>query len=346
MSYLYWSYSHNVEDEVLNLLAENAREANVLGSSNGMPIISVSDPDSDALRLTVDLLAKKQIVGAALLSRPRFEDNFWLASGWWGRLVVERAEVSRVESVLNRLQHDGEDFERNLMIFRIHEKVSPPSEESAALVQDDPYKYYGNLADPSMGGANALYAAGFEAAQARKLSDDRIVVAPPEVLGFKLDTGKNSVVALRKKHTIAVEAVGFNRDSITEVADLFAKHRIDFDCSGVKRKFDIWRKSGLDFAVGLVIRGLTDPPVVIPVGSVYQQPFISSQKQNLAIAQKTSSIVAAGATVPLILPAWCLNEKFSPPNGPVVPTLLISVAAGGTQEEVWEKIKDRYQRLQ
>ena len=42
MSHLYWSCSHDVQEEVLHLLAENGREANVLGSDNGMPIISIS----------------------------------------------------------------------------------------------------------------------------------------------------------------------------------------------------------------------------------------------------------------------------------------------------------------
>ena len=262
-----------------------------------------------------------------------------------------------MESVLNRLRPEGEHSERNLVIFGLGEKVVPPPEEAAdvftedeevvvgAHVREHPYKYYGDLADPLTGGASALYAAGIEAAQARHLPDDRIVVASPEALGFGLDTGKNSVVAWIKKSTIAIEAIGFCRNSIMEAAHFFTNHQIDVDRDDLERKLDAWRKEELDLAVGLVLRGLQDPPVVIPVGSVYQQPSIGSQKQNLAIAKPARPMVAAGATVPLVLPAWCLNPTFSPPNGPLVPTPLISTSAGGTQQAVWRRIDDRYRGL-
>ena len=353
MSYLYWSCSNDVKEEVLRLLAEYVREANVLGSGNGMPIISISNPDPEALRLTADLLARQRIVSAALMSGPLLEDDLWIAAEWWGRMVVERTEVTRMESVSNRLLPEREHSERNLVIFRLDEKVTLPPEEADVLTQDEqvvigahvrehPYKYYGDLADPLTGGASALYAAGFEAARARGLPDDHIVVASPEALGFQRDTGKNSVVAWQKKSTIVVEAVGFSRHSITQAAHLFANHQLDVDFDDVEQKFDAWRKEGLDLAVGLVVRGLQDPPVVIPVGSVYQQPSIGSREQNLAIAKPASPVVAAGATVPLILPAWCLNRSFSSPEGPLVPTPLIAASAGGTQEEVWERIDDRY----
>lgn len=354
MSHLYWSCSHDVQEEMLRLLAESGREANVLGSGNGMPIISTSCPDSGALRLTADLLARKRIVSAALMSGPLFEDNLWLATEWWGRMVVEDTQVSRMESVSNRLRPEGEHSERSLVIFGLREKVMPPPEEAnvvtqgvevGAHVRENPYKYYGDLADPFTGGANALYAAGFEAAQVRDLPGDRIVVASPEALGFELDTGKNSVVAWQKKSTIAVEAVGFCRNSIAEAAHFLANHQIDVDCDDLDRMFDAWRKEELDLAIGLVLRGLQDPPVVIPVGSVYQQPSIGSQKQNLAIAKPARHTVAAGATVPLILPAWCLNRTFSPPNGPLVPTPLISTSVGGSQQAVWRRINDRYRSV-
>lgn len=351
MSHLYWSCRSNVQEEVLHLLAEHGCKANVLGSSNGMPIISISSPDPGALLLTADLLARQRIVSAALMSGPLFKDTLWLAAEWWGRMVVENSQVSRMESVPHRMRPEGEHSERNLVIFGLHEKAMPPPEnvdfltqevEIGERVRENPYKYYGDLADPLTGGANALYAAGFEAARARDLPDDQIVVASPEALGFELDTGKNSVVAWQKNSTIAVEAVGFCRNSISEAVHLFTSHQIDVDRYDLEHKFDAWRKEDLDIAVGLVLRGLQDPPVLIPVGSVYQQPSIGSRKQNLAIAKAARPMVAAGATVPLILPARCLNPTFSPPNGPLVPTPLISTSAGGTQEAVWRRINNRY----
>ena len=356
MSYLYWSCSNDVKEDVLRLLAEYDRETTVLGSGNGMPVIFISSPDPEVLRLSVDLLVQKRIVSAAVVSGPLVEDELWIAAEWWGRVVVERTEVSRMESVLNRLRPEREHSERSLVVFRPLEKVMPTPGEADVLTQDeegvagthvreDPYKYYGDLADPLTGGASALYAAGLESARARGLPDDHIVVASPEALGFQRDTGRNSVVAWRKKSTISVEAVGFSRESITEAAHLFtlfSKHLNDVDFDDLERKFDAWRKEELSYAVALVLRGLQDPAVVIPVGSVYEQPSLDSQEQNLAIAKPASPVVAAGATVPLILPAWCLNQTLWPPNGRLVPTPLIAASTGGTQEEVWGRIGDRY----
>ena len=353
MDRLYWSCLQEAQEELLNLLAENGRKASVVGSSNGIPIILVSGSDLNVLRLTLDLIAQQRIVSAAIMSAPLLEDNLWFAAEWSGCVVVERAEVRGIASEFNWLQPEGEDSERNLVIFRVPEEVTPSLEEGnvftqkgevGALVREHPHKYYGNLADPLTGGANVLYASGFEAARARELPEDRIIVASPEALGFELDTGNNSVVSWLKKSTITVEAVGFSRNSVEEVIRLFADHQVDVVRDDLERKFDAWHQDGLDFAVGLVLRGLKDPPVVIPVGSVYQQPFIGSQAQNLAIAKLASPMVAGGATVPLILPAWCLNRSFSPPKGPLVPTPLITVSAGGTQQDVWERINNRYRR--
>ena len=353
MGHLYWSCLQEAQEELLYLVAENGCKASVVGSSNGIPIIVVSGSDMKVLRLTLDLIAQQRITSAAIMSVPLLEDNLWFAAEWSGCLVVECAEISGIASELSWLQPEGEEAERNLVIFRVPEKITSSPEEAngftqegevSALVRELPHKYYGNLADPLVGGASALYAAGFEAARARDLPEDRIVVASPEALGFELDNRNNSVVAWQKKSVISVEAVGFGRGSIEEVFRLFADHEVDVVRDDLERKFDDWRLEGLDLAVGLVLRGHEDPPVVIPVGSVYQQPSIGSQAQNLAIAKPASPMVAAGATVPLILPAWCLNQTFSEPKGPVVPTPLIATSAGGTQRDVWERINNRYRR--
>ena len=109
-----------------------------------------------------------------------------------------------------------------------------------------------------------------------------------------------------------------------------------------RAKVAAWREEGFAFGIGLVLRGLQDPPVVIPVGSVYQQPVMGSAMQNLAVGQAARVFVAAGATVPLILPAWCLNRSLAPPSGPVAPTVLIAMSARGSQSEMWSRIEVRH----
>lgn len=102
-----------------------------------------------------------------------------------------------------------------------------------------------------------------------------------------------------------------------------------------------WRAKGYAFAVAIALIGLEDPPVVIPVGSVYQQPQINTPVQNLAAAAGVTVAVPAGAIVPIVLPAFCLNHSFGPPSGPLAPTSLVFSAAGGTQQDVWSGIERR-----
>ena len=224
-------------DVVLQSVAMDARY------SAAMPAVRqdlfrnvVSGSDLKVLRLILNLIAQQRIVSAAVMSAPLHEDNLWIAAEWSGCIVVERAEIGGIGSEINWLQPEGEDSERSLVIFRVPEEITSSLEEAndfthegevGALVRERPHKFYGKLADPLTGGASALYAAGFEAARARELPKDRIVVASPEALGFKLDNGNNSVVAWQKKSFISVEAVGFSRSSIEEVSRLLADHEVD-----------------------------------------------------------------------------------------------------------------------
>src|SRR5262249_28895828 len=152
----------------------------------------------------------------------------------------------------------------------------------------------------------------------------------------------SSVVSWRKKGVIAVEAVGFGVGSEDALGDLFERHQVPLNLSDLSRTTAGWNAEGLFFGVGIILRGLEDPPITIPVGSVYQQPLGAGSIQNLAVAKPASPIVGAGATVPLILPAWCLNPTFSSPNGPLNPTPLVAASASGSQHAVWAGIRSRW----
>ena len=375
MSQLYWACSQAAREGLLRLSAEHGYEASFVGLVREIPVIAISGADPRALRLTADLLADMRIASAALTSQPLSEEELWRATEWQQCMAVEKNELGRMDAVSERLHVKRDQSHPHLTIFEVpriapsRDEVVPlvgagepaafevpriapsPDEvvplvgagEPAARVREDPQHYYGDLAEPFIGGANALYAAGFEAARARDLPEDQILVASAQALGFRRDAGETSVAAWRKKSVIAADAVGFSLGSEAEVADLFATYEITVDRDDLGRKASAWRDAGYRFGLGLVLRGLKDPPVVIPVGSVYQQPSIGSAMQNLAVAQPASTTVAAGATVPLILPAWCLNPTFLPPSGPLVPTPLIMAFSGGTQVEVWDNIRSRYQ---
>src|SRR5882757_5798531 len=72
--------------------------------------------------------------------------------------------------------------------------------------------------------------------------------------------------------------------------------------------------------------GEHDPEKRVPVlGKVSQVPKAfrcrglqpAMGTQNLAVAQAHQVTVGVGASVPLVLPAWCLNPTFSLPHGPM-----------------------------
>ena len=55
-----------------------------------------------------------------------------------------------------------------------------------------------------------------------------------------------------------------------------------------------------------------------------------------------AAIVDPRATVRIILPAYCLDPTFSPPSGPMEPTVLIYTRAAGYQTDVWDDIRECY----
>ena len=251
MSQLYWACSQAAREGLLRLSAEHGYEASFVGLVREIPVIAISGADPRALRLTADLLADMRIASAALTSQPLSEEELWRATEWQQCMAVEKNELGRMDAVSERLHVKRDQSHPHLTIFEVRRIAPSPDEvvplvgagepaafevrriapspdevvplvgagEPAARVREDPQDYYGDLADPFIGGANALYAAGFEAARARDLPEDQILVASAQALGFRRDAGETSVAAWRKKSVIAADAVGFSLGSEAEVAD-------------------------------------------------------------------------------------------------------------------------------
>ena len=354
MTELYWCCREDTES-LIGELAARGRSPRAAGFGNRQPLIAFSNPDSELLRQTLLHLASERIRSAAIMARPLATEELSLAAEWWRRLVVEKAEVGRISDFGDFLRLSGEFAQRDLLIFEVlqsgqvdldeaQEELRPIAAKpvSAAQVIADPYAYYGDLADPREGGAIALFAAGQEAARLRGLGNDQVLVGDPETFGFKVDDVRDSVTAWRRSGHIAAEAVGFTLGHWDQVDRLLESHSVRIDRTELERDVGEWTRAGLQFGLAIVLSGLQDPPVVIPMGSVYQQPVMGVQAQNLAVAKPATILVAAGATVPLVLPAYCLNKTFSPPNGPVTPTPLVHTSAGGPQGAVWDAVRRRY----
>lgn len=351
MSRLYWSCTSRAFDGLCDFIAGRGIPPRVVGEVGELLVLEFAEAGTDDLRLTAKLLASEQVIAAAVTREPLRASDLPLAAEWHRRIVVQRSELERMHGLVDAFMLAGEFLPRDLVIFAVRQAEDDEAEHPeqtgsvcASHVREHPEAYYGDLADPEVGGANVLYAAGLEAARTRGLGEDRVVIGRPEDFGFVRDTGPESVVAWRHKRVIAVDAVGFPLGSEAELQGLFEQYDVQFEFRQYTEDVDRWRLQGLSFGVGLVLRGLEDPPVVIPVGSVFQQPTIGMPIQNLATAQPVNAMVAAGARVPLVLPAWCLNRSFAAPRGPMTPTPLVASKAHGSQQAVWADIEDRYRR--
>ncbi|MEA2939612.1 MAG: hypothetical protein QOD09_141 [Bradyrhizobium sp.] len=359
MGHLYWSCESKELEALLELLHQLGHGSELAGTANGLKVIHVSPPDGFILQETARLVFRKRLKSAALVTAALPPGKLFVATEWWDKFVIEKSEIAAIALPAPWLRREGAYDPLNLVIFQVHDAGdrfegrevgdSDSIGEFAAqpipaeAVRADPEKYYGRFASPDVGGANALFAAGQEAATMRDLGADTVLVGGPEVFGFGVDESKKSVVSWRQQSAIAVNAFGFSlsrwRDAVGQV-DGFSENA--FDEGATANQIVKWHESGISFGLAVVLRGLVDPPVVIPMGSIYQQPTMGSRHQNLAVAQAGTYVVGAGATVPLVLPAWCLNRSFSPPYGAMTPTPLVATGASGTQQAVWSDIGRRY----
>lgn len=351
MAELYWGCREGESFRWLDSLAVQGVRARQLAGNRSL--ITIADPDESILRKTLSLLAREEIRSAALVTKPLPTNEVWLAIEWWGRLVVEEAELGRVHGLRDWLGPSERHEQRHLAIFKPRGSSGPEVDEeglgpieareaTANDVRQDPGRYYGELADPTIGGANVLFAAGMEAARERGLPETRVLVGSAETFGFSRHDDPNTVVAWRRQNVIDVDAVGFSLGSWEEVVGLMGRHIRESKLSEFMALTATWKNEGFGFGVAMVLKGLEDPPVVIPMGSVYQQPAIGARVQNLAVGRPANVTVGVGAIVPIILPAYCLNPTFSPPSGPVTPTVLVHRNPGGSQHDVWDGIRRRY----
>jgi hypothetical protein len=347
MPHLYWSCQDEAVGALLQRLRELGREGEISGVANGLSVIHVGGPEDLVLEETPKLIAQRRLKTAALVSAALSHEKLFVAAEWWNRFVVETSEMAMAERIAPWLRRIGEYKLLDLIIFEVNAVGGSDAigeldvrTVSATAVCDDPKRYYGRFTSPDIGGANALFAAGLEAAATRGLGPDTVLVGAPEVFGFDVDEGEESVIGWRQKGTIAVHAFGFALPNWRDALEQIESH--SFEEGSVAGKIARWRESDIRFGLAVVLHASDDPPVVIPMGSVYQQPVMGSHDQNLAVAQPSVHNIGAGATVPLILPAWCLNPTFSFPHGPMLPTRLVATGASGTQEAVWEHVRRRY----
>lgn len=358
MAYLNWSAPDDALEQLLAKVRAMGAERIRIGRGNGYAVVTIGNPADELVAVTPKLIASGPLISAALARAPFEPDTLWIAAEWHGRLLVEDGLPAGFAHGLFACEPAQAGGRR----FLVFDPARPaPFGADADWGSDDrewlegfhgkqmaceevlanPRRFYGDLVDPLVGGANALFAAGQIAARESGRSPDTVLVGALEDFGFARDRSDDSVNGWRSRRIIDAEAVGFGLDHL-EVAHDFARR---LGVTGAMPDFEAqtegWRAKGYAFAIAIALIGLKDPPVVIPVGSVYQQPHINTPVQNLATAAGATVDVPAGAIVPIVLPAFCLNHSFGPPSGPLAPTSLLFSAAGGTQQDVWSGIERR-----
>lgn len=343
MPHLYLSVpADDATATIANLLAQRMHvESFALGSFR---IIHVLDPDDDLVRQTIVRIGTRQLASAVLALNALPRDRLFFAIEWHRRMLIDKALSSDAAlryGELRRTDMEPDDY----VVFEIARKSDDETESpgsawhDAREVRQNLQRYYGRFAEESTGGAHALFAAGVEAA-ARAERHSSVFVAPPERFGFDVDDDESSVVSLCRRRIISASAYGFGLSNWRQ-----AMEYLDFDPpENQEELIGQWSMKGIDFGLAIVLRGLEDPPVVIPMGAVFQQPAPGMQQQNLAVAATHSVIVNAGQTVPMVLPAWCLNRSFAPPSGVMSPTPLVAKVSG-TQTAVWDAIANNYRSI-
>lgn len=307
MSELYLCVNCDSQENLIDLLASNGRVGRIDGPRNGVPLVAVPNPDGRLLRFTAELLRAERLRSAGLFVQRLHPDELYIAAEWWGRMVVEADLVGQSDVfggllVLEKT-YDPRSLSisydpRSLSIFKVApmdtDKVPfqelPDIGPIAAIqvpateILNDPRRYYGEFVEEEVGGANALYAAGLEAAREQGLPEGQVLVGDPRAFGFDVDAGEESIVGWMRKGVISAEATGFGLGYWGEAQRLYTACGQELDLRDLERRAEEWSHKGFRFGVAIILAGIQDPPVVIPTGAVFQQPSMGSPMQTLGIA--------------------------------------------------------------
>jgi hypothetical protein len=315
--------------------------------------ISVAPP-ADISATLAELLSRQVVTSAALVRADIAEERLWVAHEWFGAFVVDRDLVGlageRSGIWIEDYSHDAGEF--RVLILRPAHPASPDDSQEGALQQVETTREYataithgqsvvvdttlaavrramgdwfGDLADPRVGGAFALLA----------LSDARsdsngITLRSPAALGLKVALSDVSLSGHARAGRLAIRGYGYSDHNAQRVAAATPglpelAERVLLEALGGRTHYGIL----------LEIEVNVDPEVEIGEGSLFEQVSLNDV-QTLAAAEPRQMTVGVGRFAPLALPAWCLNKSLAPPAGQQVrPTPLVLNTPGQSQHEVW-----------
>ncbi|MFJ3794629.1 hypothetical protein [Kitasatospora sp. NPDC090091] len=352
---------------LINFLDEplqSEREQLLLGPSvqgpGGHSLWTSYGPPADIGRLLFQALVAKRVRSAAFLPDIPSTDLLWLATEWWGALVVHADLAELITGVRNAQWHQELTNEKwRIVVLRPRQEPPRSSDQAPQVrvldgtaatyrgelysnapsvthislgeVRQDMTSWFGDLANPNVGGAVAL----LTLSGARKASD-RVLLRNPAALGLTFIDSEDSLAAYQRDHVIQVSGIG---TTMREASYHAGEFRAAAEAWDDEFKALSATASRADYVVLLELSALQDPEIVIGEGMVLEQTGFTGA-QTLAASRSRSVHVEIGDIIPVALPAWCLNSSLRAPSGePIRPTPL-RFAVSGTQRHIWAEISE------
>ncbi len=346
-------HGHPTESDFAELeLEEQLDQRRSLWTSRGSP-----ETVSRSLR---HLLPTRRIRSATLLSALPSADRIGLALEWVGQLVVEAQLLELLGSDLRRWTRTTTVERQGIVVLRpLSDADRPkhiaegPEEFQSALrsrepvvawadvgqVRQDLGAWFGELADPATGGANAILSL------CGALSDrsERLLLRNPAALGLEFEDREDALAAHLRAQTVRARAVGMSISDLRYESP--GHHDLRLSSEAWNQELAMLRSGPAagSYLVLLELEAPVDPEIVIGEGLVIEQTRLNGV-QTLASTRARSIRVDVNEIVAVALPAWCLNRDLASPSGqPVRPTVL-RFPVTGSQSEVWNAVADQLRR--
>jgi hypothetical protein len=324
-------------------------------SSHGRVLWVSAAPLADGLAALAEFLSAGAVTSAALVPADLPDERLWLAYEWWDAFVVDRNLISLLGEASGMWVQDPRFDTRELGVKilrparsahaddpgpRTTRQVETAREYAEAITADQPVlvnttlagvleapgAWFGDMADPRVGGAFALLVLS----GARSESTD-ITLRSPAALRLKVGDSDASLPHHVRAGRLTVRGYGYSRGNASRMAEAHPDSFPESD-GGMLLEALGERTS---FGILLQIEVNIDPEIEIEEGSIFEQTSVNNV-QTLATARSQRMTVDPGRFTALALPAWCLNSSLKAPSGQQVrPTPLVLINRGESQDEVW-----------
>jgi hypothetical protein len=296
------------------------------GSSEGQPVVRVlHDATKESIRWALRCLLNETIWSAAVLREVPKREELWVVYEWRGHFVTDAplSEIVGVDDRPWRLDTTHNQY----FIWQAIGSVRDGSVEiveSAADFGDrlaSPLRFaiFVDVDDVNLDDVELFrgYAASQNGGSAALMSlcgagqgDSTILLRNPAAVELEdMLADQSSASHFQNTHAISTRAIGVGSAGSVELS-----LRALRDPEGAAR---VWAETDRDPSSFWIIAELAarvDPEVIIPAGSIFEQESLNGV-QTLAAAVHTSAVIDAGQSTALAIPAWCLNQRLSPPRG-------------------------------